>query len=131
MNKDCVWVLSVMYTESLYAPKISKNMMGESIRTLYDVMQGRRSSNLFSFFVSDMPISLRNINSNDFIDPYNLIQLADDFGRFFETLLEKFVALFAYSDDKFQIPNVKKTYFADFAENLITTRMHEKENTFI
>ena len=69
--------------------------------------QGRRSStNLFSFFVSDMPISLRNINSNDFIDPYNLIRLADNtmiWAESFKTLRERFVAMFTYSDAKFQM----------------------------
>ena len=83
MDKGCgkkyVRAISEMYVESLYAPQINKNQLGENISTKHGVTQGRASStNLFSFYVSDMGSALNDVDSNDFLDPYNLIQLADD-----------------------------------------------------
>ena len=126
--------LSKMYMESFYVPKFSETQLGERIRSVHGDAQGRRSStNYFSFFVSDMPIFLKYLNTNDFLDPYNLIQLADDtwtLAEYYETLRrQKFIAIFLYS--KYQVPNVKKMYFAHFSEKPIVTPMLIGEDTYI
>ena len=109
-----------MYVESLYAPKINKNQLGDNISTRHGATQERASStNLFSFYVSDMGSALNDVDSNDFLDPYNLIQLADDtilLAEYFESLHRKFAAIFKYSKDKYQIPNVKKTFYPNFSK---------------
>ena len=124
-----------MYTESFYAPKISETHLGEHIGTTHGVTQGRGSStSFFSFYVSDMPSCLENINTNDFFDPFNLLQLADDttvMADKLESLRLKFVALFSYSSRKYQIPNIKKTYYAHFATNPSTTSLRINNNIFI
>ena len=61
-----------------------------------------------------------------FMDPYNLLQLADDtsiLAEYYESLRKKFIVMLSYSNKKFQIPNIKKTYFAHFSENTVTTPM--------
>ena len=125
-----------MYTESFYAPKISETHLGENIGTTHGVTQGRGSSTsfFFSFYVSDMPSCLENINTNDFFDSFNLLQLADDttvMADNLESLRLKFVALFSYSPRKYQIPNIKKTYYAPFAKNPSTTSIRITNNICI
>ena len=67
------------YKVTTYVPQISKNALGEDIQTSYGVTQGKSSSaNVFSFFVSDMHQSVDEVNCNDFLDLFNLFQLADD-----------------------------------------------------
>ena len=67
------------YKATTYVPQISKNALGEDIQTSYGVTQGKSSSaNVFSFFVSDTHQSVDEVNCNDFLDPFNLLQLADD-----------------------------------------------------
>ena len=139
MEKGCgskyTQALAKMYTESFYAPKLGDRKLGNSIKTVHGVTQGRRSStSYFSFFVSDMPLCTRNIGTNDFLDPYNLAQLADDtmtLAEFFESLQLKLKALFNYSDGKGQVPNVKKTLYGNFVENPVTKPMEIGENNFI
>ncbi len=139
MGKGCgskyVQALSKMYMESFYMPKVGERRLGNSIRTVHGVTQGRRSStNYFSFFVSDMPHCTKNIGTNDFLDPYNIAQLADDtitFAELFKSLQLKLKALFNYSDGKGQIPNIKKTYYGNFAENPVTEPMEIGEGNFI
>ena len=59
-----VQALSKMYMESFYAPKVGERRLGNSIRTVHGVTQGRRSSTgYFSFFVSDMPQCTKNIST--------------------------------------------------------------------
>ena len=127
--------LSKMYMESFYVPKVSETPLGERIRSIHGVAQGRRSStNYFSFFVSDMPICLKYLNTNDFLDPYNLVQLADDtltLAEYYETLRQKLIAMLLYSKRKYQVPNVKKTYFAHFSEKPIVTPILIGEDTYI
>ena len=36
--------------------------------------------------------------------------------EYFESLHKKFAAIFKYSKDKYQIPNVKKTFYANFSK---------------
>ena len=72
--------------------------------------QGRKSSShLFSFYVSDRASD--NVNINDYMDPYNIAQLADDttiISETFESLRSKMKAIVSYSEKRYQIPNVKK-----------------------
>lgn len=68
-----------MYSNTSYTPKISKNMVGNPITTEFGVTQGRKSSgNMYAFAISDMPKSVHDNNSKDFMDPYCVAQLADD-----------------------------------------------------
>ena len=134
-GKSYVRALSKMYVESFYAPKIDSNHLGDSICTRYGVTQGRRTStNLFSFFISDMRNALFGLNTHDFFEPFNLIQLADDtmlLAEFYESLCMNFRALFSYSDSKYQVVNVKKTFYAHFSSEPITNPMIIKDNISI
>ena len=133
-GKNYVRALSDMYEESLYVPKINCNTLGDNISTKYGVTQGKRSStNLFSFYVSDMNVSLRNFHDN-FLDPYNLLQLADDtslIAESFDSIRLKFIALFKYATEKYQIPNTKKTVYAHFSSNPTTAPMYIDDRTFL
>ena len=71
--------LRSMYLEKLYVPKISMYSIGEEFSTDYGITQGKDSSaNIFSSYISDIPQSIRPNNPPDFMDSYNIIQLADD-----------------------------------------------------
>ena len=62
------------------------NKLGEIITTEYGVTQGRKPSlTIFSFYVSDMVKSLDNITTYDFMNPFNIAQLADDTAIISET----------------------------------------------
>ena len=130
-----VQALSKMYMESFYAPKVGERRLENSIRTVHRVTQGRRSSTgYFSFFVSDMPQCTKNIGTHDFLDPFNIAQLADDtisLAEFFPSLQIKLQALFAYSNGKGQFPNIKKTYYGNFVQNPITEPMEIEEGNYI
>lgn len=61
-----------------------------------------------------MSTTLRNNPTNDFMDPYSLLQLADDtniLAESIESLCTKFSALYEYSDRKCQYINLKKTKY--------------------
>ena len=76
--------------------------------------------------MSDMGKALEKVDTNDFLHPYNLVQLADDtmlMAEYFDSLTKKFAALFEYSRKKYQIANFKKTVYAHFSEHPITTPM--------
>ena len=85
-------------------------MYQKGIRSVHGVPQRRRpSTNYFSFSLSDMPFCLKYLNTNEFLDPYNLIQLADDTltpAEYYETLRQKFIAMILYSKRKYQVQNV-------------------------
>ena len=71
-----------MYIVTGYLPRLRGNKLGEIITTKYGVTQGRKSSStIFSFYVSDMAKSLDNITTYDFMDPFNIAQLADHYFR--------------------------------------------------
>ena len=83
MTKGCgsqlTRAIANMYIATEYLPKLKGNKLGKSIETKYGVTQGRKSSApLFSFYVSDMSNSLLNNPTADFMDPYNIAQIADD-----------------------------------------------------
>ena len=69
--------------------------------------------------------------TNDFMDPYNVAQLADDtaiFSEFFDSLQLKMKAIFHYSKERYQILNVKKTYYCHFSDNFINQPMFVDRN---
>ena len=68
------------YETTDYIIKTSPNTIGNSISTDHGVTQGKTTSaDYFSCFVSDMGSSLVNSShTNDFMDPFSLLQLADD-----------------------------------------------------
>ena len=113
--------IAKMFTTSTYYPKLSGHSLGEGIETSYGVTQGRRSSgNIFSFYISDMISATQDIGTDDFMDPINLAQLADDTATLAEkvqNLRTKLISLFQYSSGKYQHPNVKKTLYCHFNEN--------------
>ena len=124
MKKGCghnmVRAIAKMFTTSTYYPKVNPCSLGEGITTDYGVTQGRCSSgSLFSFYVSDMPSAFENTVTEDFMDPYNLAQLADDTAFFAEnigSLRMKFEAILSFSAEKCQIPNIKKTKYCHFTD---------------
>ena len=122
MEKGCgklfVQAIAKMFNKSTYHPKLSGNRIGNGIISNYGVTQGRRSSgNFFSFYNPDMPESIKKCDTNDFMDPHSLAQLADDTGFYTESissLRKKFESISEYSSKKFQIPNLEKTKFLSF-----------------
>ena len=67
------------YKQTKYVIKTSNSTLGNEIDTNAGVTQGKSTSaNLFSFFISDMHESIEGANTLDFLDPFNLLQLADD-----------------------------------------------------
>lgn len=105
--------LKNIYLETSYRPKISSTSMGDEIVTDYGVTQGKSSSaNLFSCFISDMPQSVQDCNVNDFMDPLNVLQLADDSSILADktnSLCSKTKNILDYYDAKYLHANVPKT----------------------
>ena len=67
-----------------------------------------------------MPESIKKCDTNDFMDPYSLAQLADETGFYAESissLRKKFESIFEYSSKKFQIPNIEKTKSCHFSSS--------------
>ena len=102
-----------MYKETSYAPKIDQSSLGEEIKTLYGVTQGKTSScDIFSFYTSDMPQCFENHEQNDI--NVKLLQLADDtVTPAFTTncLADNFQRIFQYSDENFSKINYDKTQY--------------------
>ena len=123
-----------MYTNTSYRPKVSDSMLGEAIPTKHGVTQGKKSSaNLYSFFVSDMGTCLIKY-TEDFMDPTNLCQLADDTATAAEStnsMGNKLGSLFEYSDDNDQIANLGKTKYLHLSKNPITDPIEVGENQFV
>ena len=66
-------------SKTVYHPKISNNRLGTGIDSKIGVTQGRKtSSNLFSFYLSDMSKAFENSQYSDFMQPVDFGQLADD-----------------------------------------------------
>ena len=108
-----------MYLETKYVPKLCSSRIGDEIESKYGVTQGRKSSaNIFSYYISDMSDGLKN-NNDDFMDPYCLIQLADDTNLIAETITSlnnKFSITFKYAKDNYQRINHKKTKFMHMSD---------------
>ena len=130
-----VRALTKMLTTSTYCPKSSKNCVSEGIETDYGVTQGRCSSgNIFSYYVSKMSSAFDPEKTDDFMDPYNLAQLADDTALYATSnpnLKYKFSAILTYSDERYQIPNIPKTKYCHFSENPDTEPLIIDQDTVI
>ena len=104
IGKKLLYALFTMYSNTSYTPKIAKNLVGDPIDTAFGVTQGRKSSgNLYAFSISDLPKSLHDINSTDFMDPYCVAQLADDTSITAASLTsqaKKFQKVYDYSTNK-------------------------------
>ena len=111
--------LARTYENTCYIPKLSCNELGNKIHTDHGVTRGRNSScNLFSYYISDMPRCLEIIDTHDFMDPLNLLQLADDSATLASSLQSLFVKIYSiimYSNRKcLQINYDQNKYFALF-----------------
>ena len=123
-----------MYVYTSYKPKISESMLGESIATKHGVTQGKKSSaNLYSFFVSDMGTCLKEYEE-DFMDPVNLCQLADDTATAAassRTMGMKLGSLFLYSEENDQHANLGKTLYVHLSKQPFTEPIKIAENQFV
>ena len=123
IGKRFVEAIAQMYSHTAYIPKASNTTLGDKIETKHGVTQGKKSSaNFYSFYVSDMPDSLKS-QINDFMDPFNLAQLADDtatFASMIESLKNKIMALLDYSDDNYQSANIDKTKYLHLSKDPVT-----------
>ena len=132
MNDGCggVFTKSIleMFSTSTYYPKSNiGNRLSVGIDTDYGVTQGRRSSgSLFSYYVSDMALTLNSTTYDDFMDPLSLAQLEDDSAIYAEklnNLATKFIKIFDYSDSKHQVANISKTMYCNFAADPILSTL--------
>ena len=123
-----------MYSKTSYTPKISDSMLGDSIVTNHGVTQGKKSSaNLYSFFVSDMGECLGEYD-DDFMDPANLCQLADDTAAFaatLETIASKLTALFVYSKENHQSANIGKTKYLHLSKTPLTDPINIGDGDYV
>ena len=114
IGKRFVEAIAQMYTYTAYVPKKSRTTLETGIKTKHGVTQGKQSSaNFYSMYVSDMPDALKRM-IDDFMDPLNLAQLADDTATLaskIESLREKIIALLAYSHENNQTANIDKTKY--------------------
>ena len=103
------------YESTNYVLKTSANLLGNKIDTRHGVTQGKSSSaNIFSLFVSDMHESLDESGNHDFMDPYNLLQLADDTTVIADNLvsfMRKMTLISNYSRKKFLRIHPSKSKF--------------------
>ena len=120
-GKRFLQAITKMFNSTTYIPEVGRNKLGDEIKTRVGVAQGRKTSpDFYSFYVSDMPLCMEDIPNDDFMDPYNIVQLADDtiiLAEHEASLIRKFDAALTYSSGKFQIPNIKKTVYAHFSRN--------------
>ena len=104
------------YESTSYVVKASANERGDSIKTDQGLTQGKTtSSSYFSLFVSDMPDGLHNNNNPDFMDPFYLLQLADDTtitAELIQSFVQNMSTVAKYSLEKFlRIHLTKSKYF--------------------
>ena len=121
-----------MYSNTSYTPKISKNQVGNPISTEFGVTQGRKSSgNLYAFSISDMPKSVHDSNSKDFMDPFCVAQLADDTSLTSETLESKkikFQKIIKCANEKHQHVNTDKTKYMHMSSDPINIPIILEDN---
>ena len=129
-----VQAIHSMYQRTAYIPKVSNTRLGEQILTEHGVTQGKESSaNLYSFYVSDMASYLEQFTS-DYMDPLNLVQLADDTATLASriiSLCQKIKALFCYSDDNDQVANIGKTKYLHLSKTPHTDPLQIDEDQFV
>lgn len=116
-----------MYLDTKYFPKIGRDRIGDAIESKFGVTQGRKSSaNFFTYFLSDMGMGLKNAQTTDFMDPFCLLQLADDTNLLAETIrsiIIKFSKLFSYAIERLQRINTKKTKYMHLSEDPIMEKL--------
>ena len=134
LGEKFIQSVAAMYKESTYIPKGEGNSLGDPIKTYYGVTQGRRSStNFFSFLIRDMPNSIPSDECDDFMDPYNIAQMADDTILAAEnrvSLKKKFEHVYQFSSDKCQLINEDKTVFIHISESPDTQQI-TYDNEFV
>ena len=91
------------------------------INTFYGVTQGRRSStSFFSFLIRDMANAIHTYEYDDFMEPYNIAQMADDTilaAELRESLGRKFECVYNFSDAKKQSINIDKTLYVHMSKS--------------
>ena len=116
-----------MYTNTSYVAKISNNEVGPEITTKHGLTQGKNSSaTLFSYYVSDMPHAIDDMQPLDYFDPLNLLQVADDTTSFADSkisLTKKAEAILDYSKLKYLGVNIDKTKYMEMCDNPDLTSM--------
>ena len=116
------------YESTRYVIKASATERGDSIDTDQGLTQGKTtSSSYFSMFVSDMPNDLPTANNNDFMDPFSLLQLADDTTIIAETIrsfLRNMAIVAKYSLEKFLRIHLTKSQYLHLT-NDISSKMTE------
>ena len=133
-GKGIIRAFHSMYEKTAYIPKVSNSQLGERITTEHGVTQGKESSaNLCLFYVSDMPTYMEQFTT-DYMDPLNLVQLADDtatLASYLASLILKIKSLFGYSEDNYQVANVGKTKYLHLSKNPFTEPLQIDEGQFV
>ena len=81
-----------------------------------------------------MPASIKDLNTNDFMNPYPIGQLADDtafYAENLENLRKKLHAILLYSARKYQVPNIMKTKYCHFSKFPSYENLNVDEHTSI
>ena len=125
--------IAAMYRKSIYVPKVKDNLLGEMINTYHGVTQGRRSStNFFSFLIHDLPATVHTTRYDDFMEPHNIAQMADDTilaSQFRDSLKSKFKSVYNFSIEKKQSINIDKTLFIHMSKSPdLETLMFDDDN---
>ena len=109
------------YESTSYVVKASANERGDSIKTDQGLTQGKTtSSSCFSLFVSDMPVGLTNNNNPDFMDPFYLLQLADDTtitAEIIQSFVQNMSTVAKYSLEKFLRTHLTKSKYFHLTNN--------------
>ena len=81
-----------------------------------------------------MSTAFEGINDSDFMSPCIFAQLADDTSLYAElltSLKERIIRMLGYSARKYQIPNMTKTYYCEFAANPSLEPLELDQDTLI
>ena len=100
IDSNCLKIIC-MDKGTYYLPKIDENIIGAKICADHGVTQGINSScNIFSFYISYMKEVIKNVNTPDFTEPNNMLQLADDTIQY-NSLVKLFARVFNYGKNKY------------------------------
>ena len=125
VGKRYITSFFLSYEKTNYIIKASADKIGNTIETNSGVTQGKTSSsNVFSFFVSDMHKPLESLENCDYMDPMNLLQLADDTTVLAETtpsFHNKMKTVQTYSEDKDMSIHPSKSKYLHLTNNVPLT----------